>query len=202
MTDVKTRSKVISGESGETAYQRWELPHLLTANRIEQIQKQAYDEGFARGQADGLKATQQAMQARAAQFDAILAALADPLKELDERMTEELVALVISVARVFVRRELHLDPGQVVATVREALAVLPANARQVRVRLHPEDARLVRERMPPGEEQAWKIIDDPTLTRGGCRVDTETSQIDATLDARLTEIAATILGGERSRDAA
>ena len=202
MSDAaKSKSRVISGEGAETAYQRWELPHLLTANHVERIQKQAYDEGFARGQADGLQAAQTETQARLAQLAQILGLLAAPLKELDERIEQELVTLALQATRLLVRRELKADPGLVLAAVREAMAALPAAARQVRLHLHPEDAQLVREHFKPGEEQhSWRVVDDPSLTRGGCRVVTETSQIDATLESRLTAIFAAAFGGERADD--
>jgi hypothetical protein len=97
-TTGKTRSKVIPGE-GETAFQRWELPHLLTANQMERIQKQAYEEGFARGQVDGLKDARTQLDARLAQLASILNSIASPLKELDERAEQELVMLAMSAAR-------------------------------------------------------------------------------------------------------
>ena len=194
-------ARVISGDEAQTAYQRWELPHLLTANQMEQIQKQAYDEGFARGQADGLQAAQRDMQARLQQLGQILALLATPLKELDDRIEQELVTLAMAAARLIVRRELKTDPAQVVAAVREALAALPAAARHVRLHLHPEDAALVREHFKLSEEEpAWKIVEDPVLTRGGCKVLTDTSQIDASVEARMTAILAEVLGGGRSND--
>jgi len=198
---AKPRSKVIAGESGETAFQRWELPHLLTANQMEHVQKQAYDEGFARGQADGLQDAGTQMDARLAQLSSILGSLAAPLKEFDERAEQELVTLAMNVARLIVRRELKTDPAQVLAAVREAMAVLPAAARNLRLHLHPEDALLVREHMKLNEEEhAWKVVEDPLLARGGCKLLTDTSQIDASLETRLTAILATVLGGERSDD--
>lgn len=196
----KPRSKVIPGE-GETAFQRWELPHLLTANQMEHVQKQAYDEGFARGQADGLREAGAQMGTRLAHLSSILNSIAAPLKELDERAEQELVTLAMNAARLIVRRELKTDPAQVLAAVREAMAVLPAAARNVRLHLHPEDALLVREHMKlNAEEHAWKVVEDPVLARGGCKVLTDTSQIDASLETRLTAILATLLGGERSHD--
>ena len=199
-TTSKPRSKVIPGED-ETAFQRWELPHLLTANQMEHVQKQAYDEGFARGQADGLREAGTQTSAQLAHLSSILDSIAAPLKELDERAEQELVMLAMNAARLIVRRELKSDPAQVLAAVREAMAALPAAARNVRLHLHPEDAVLVREHMKLNEEDhAWKVVEDPLLARGGCKVLTDTSQIDASVDARLTAILATLLGGERSHD--
>jgi flagellar assembly protein FliH len=39
------------------------------------------------------------------------------------------------------------------------------------------------------------------IQRGGCRIHTDTSQIDATLDSRLNSLIAPLLAGERSNDA-
>ncbi|NNE64717.1 MAG: flagellar assembly protein FliH, partial [Gammaproteobacteria bacterium] len=50
------------------------------------------------------------------------------------------------------------------------------------------------------EEQSWKLVEDPIITRGGCEIKTETSVINATLENRLSELAAAVLGGERARD--
>lgn len=201
-TDDKSgaRPRVIQGDN-ETAFQRWELPNLLTADKLERIQKQAYDEGFARGRSDGLTDGKAELQARTAVLEKLLNSLAEPLEELDDRIEQELVALALAAARVIVRRELKTDPAQVVAAVREALSALPAAARNVRVQLHPEDAALVRQVLNLSqEERAWQIVEDPLLARGGCKVLTDTSQVDATLDARLTAIMTAVLGGERSHD--
>ena len=118
-----------------------------------------------------------------------------------QRIRRDLTQQRLNAARLIVRRELKTDPAQVLAAVREAMAALPAAARNVRLHLHPEDALLVREHMKLHEEErAWKVVEDPALARGGCKVLTDTSQIDASLEARLTAILATVLGGERSHD--
>ncbi len=70
--------------------------------------------------------------------------------------------------------------------IRECVGRLPTAAREVRVYLHPQDAAVVREVLAePTSDRAWNIVEDPTITRGGCVVRSETSQIDARLDARL-----------------
>jgi flagellar assembly protein FliH len=79
------------------------------------------------------------------------------------------------------------------------VALLPASARGVRVHLHPEDAAVVREKLAaPAAERAWSIVEDPVMTRGGCRVTTETAQIDARLETRLNTVITTLLGDERT----
>jgi flagellar assembly protein FliH len=136
---------VLSGEqlAGIT---RWEQPamegggQLLTARQLESLQQQAYEEAHAAGYAAGKAEAHEHL----ARFDAIMRTLARPLEELDARVEEELVALAIAVAKQLIRRELRTDPGEVVAVVRDALALLPVGVREVRVHLHPEDADSLR----------------------------------------------------------
>jgi flagellar assembly protein FliH len=93
-----------------------------------------------------------------------------------------------------------IDPAQVIAIIRETVALLPAAARDVRVHLHPEDAAVVRERLAaPAADRAWSILEDPVMTRGGCRVSTETANIDARLETRINTAISTLLGDQRTR---
>jgi len=99
-----------------------------------------------------------------------------------------------------VRRDLRIDPTQVIGIVRETVALLPASARGVRVVLHPEDAALVRQRLPAtGPDSAWSISEDPVLARGDCRVLTEFAQIDARIESRLNEALSALLGEDRAQ---
>lgn len=167
-----------------------------TARQIEQLHQQAREEGYAQGRAEALAEVR-------APLETLLRALAEPLKDFDDAAERELLALVMVVARQIVRRELKTDPGEIVGCVREALTILPSTARQVRVHLHPEDAELVRTALHiegPEAEYGFRLVEDPTLTRGGCRVTSENSQVDATLEARLAAVAARLLGGEREHD--
>ncbi len=174
---------------------------LLTAKQLEAIQKQAYEEGFAQGHKDGSDAGQTQIQARVRRLDQLMAALATPFAELDQRVEQELVTLAMAVARQLVRREIKTDPGQIVAVVREALSALPIASQNVRLHMHPEDAALVRTALSLTEgEHAWRIIEDGLQSRGGCQLVTDTSRIDAGVETRLAAIIATVLGGERGDD--
>jgi flagellar assembly protein FliH len=146
-------------------------------------------------------AAQAEMATRIVALDRILALLAEPLSEVDDTIEQELVALAMAAAKLIVRRELKTDPAQVLAAVREAMGALPAASRNVRLHLQPEDAALVREKLKVSEdEQTWRIVEDPVIARGGCKVITDTSLIDASVEARLLSIMASMLGGERSKD--
>ena len=46
-------------------------------------------------------------------------------------------------------------------------------------------------------EPAWVTIEDPLITKGGCRVTTDNSSIDASAEARLKSVISQITGDER-----
>ena len=198
-----------AGGQGEPQQEPGPAPGI-TAAELEELQRLARDEGFEQGRREGqeyghreaLEESRQALKERLERFDGLLNALDRPFEELDDQVEREIVTLVISMVRQLVRREIRSDPGHVIGVVREALAILPVNARNVRVMLNPEDAGLVREVYNLGEvEQKWQIVEDPVVQRGGCRVLTETSQVDATLESRLNALIAPLLAAERDQDA-
>ena len=201
--------------------ERWSLPEVdgpVIGGRIrddrkaaaaaEAIARIARQDSEAKGYQEGLARAQAEMQPRIAELDArvkrldsALQFLGRPLEQLDAQVEKDLVQLALAVGKQLARRELRVDPAQIIAIVRETLGQLPAAARDVRVHLHPEDAAIVRERLAAaGGERAWTLAEDPTLSRGGCVVRTENSQIDARFESRINTVIATALGDERSAE--
>ena len=161
--------------------------------------KRGYEAGVSTGRAE-LQSQNEALATRIARLDAILSRMAQPLAALDEEVEQQLVLLALAVGKQLARRELKVDPGQITALIREAVGRLPAAAREVRVHLHPEDAAAISERLAAaGPERAWTVVEDPALTRGGCLVRSENSQIDARVESRVNAIVSGMLGEERAR---
>ncbi len=186
---------------------------ILTVDEIESMQKQAYEEAFAQGNTQGFqKGLEEGLkkgyedslhlvQGQVATLVSLMEALSQPFELLDQEVENELVKLAIAIAAQIIRREIKLDPGQIVAVIREALNVLPLAAQKITLKLNPEDADLVRSVLVLDDTSpSWGLIEDPLITRGGCKVDTEVSHVDATLEHRLTAVIAVLLGGERERD--
>lgn len=220
MNNLKQR--IITAKDAE-AYVDWQEPlvqgrissessagmHPPTANEMQALHKDAYDEGFDMGRKEGRtqgykEGKQQAeseSQELFVKLNGIFNALANPVEQLDEELESGIAELTLAIARQLVRREIKAEPGEIVAVVREAVSTLPISARNPTIYLHPEDMQLVCNALSIGDdEKSYRFEEDLLLTRGDCRVETESSYIDATIEARLSAIAANMLGDERRHD--
>ncbi len=173
-------------------------PPIPTAEEIEQWRKDAFEEGYA----EGKKLAQQETDELKGQLLEVIDFFEQPLQSLNEDVEQQLTLLAVTLAQQLVRREIKVEPGEIIALIRESVKLLPANSRQIRIYLHPEDAEIVRNalQLDEDDEHNWKLMEDPMITRGGCEIKSEQSTINATLENRLQALAASVLGGERVED--
>ncbi len=169
-----------------------------SADRAMQAERaRGFEAGMAAGQAEIQRLTAE-LRARIQRLESVLALLAKPLCEVDDQVQQQLALLALAIGKQLARREIKASPGEIIALIRESIGRLPPAARDVRIHLHPEDAALVREHLSsPAAERAWTLVEDPTQSRGGCLVRTETSQIDLRFESRVNAIVSTLIGDER-----
>lgn len=189
-------------------YQRWEPPQVgevpapvpaepvnhPTVSDLEDLERQAREEGYAAGHAKGLADAQAQGRERVARLESICTQAARPLAELDVAVEQELAQLAMLVARRVIADELATRPELIAQAVRQAAAALPAATRELRVRLHPDDLTLMHE-LDAGEPH-WQLIADPALQRGDCLLESERSRMDARVETRLAVMVDAVLGGE------
>lgn len=164
----------------------------LTLDELEAIRQDAYNEGFATGEKDGfhagqLKAKQEAdvaLAAKLAQLEALMGHLLEPIASQDRELEQGLVDLVSQMTRQVIQRELTTDSSQIRHVLREALKLLPMGAENIRIHVHPQDFELVKA-LRERHEETWRILEDDALQPGGCRVETEQSRIDASVETRM-----------------
>ena len=186
---------------------RWQMPvfdapgredrgGLHTAAQLDEIEAAAYQEGLRRGETEGYAIGQRNAQQEIERLRALIDHLQRPLAHLDEEVERMLLDTACAVARRLMLAELSQSPEAIAAIVREALAALPSYVREVRLHLHAEDAAFLGERLlPPPEAQSFRVVVDAALSRGDCRVLTESTQLDARLDTRLQVLRAALDGG-------
>jgi len=176
------------------------------ASSLQDDVRSAREAGFERGRSEGLAAAAAEiaqrigdLESRRQLLEGLARQMVAPLERCDEETAEEMARLALTVGAQLARRELALDPRQVIAILRECLPSLPSSAREVRIHMHPRDAAVLRHELDGSAEgAAWTLVEDPIMSRGGCRVEAEASRIDARLESRVAAVIATVLGDARS----
>lgn len=214
-------NKVIPKEQ-LTAYQRWELAAFdaptdaagapppapatdddpaaaikmafPTAEDLERIHQEAWQEGFdlgkAEGHSEGFAQGRAAGEAYARQLKALAEALEVERLRQDEAIAEEVMTLALVIAQQIVGTSLKLKPELILATLREAFLALPSLTGHYRVVVHPDSARVVHDWLAQEHGHlSWKVVEDPQLAPGGFRFESAHSELDASLAARWQEVA-------------
>jgi len=193
-----------------TAYQRWELAAfdeaekaaanaetaspapedesviaLPTAEEIERIHSEAHASGYTAGLEEGRAEA----RTEAARITALHDHLRTQLQEMDQEISEQLLAVAIEIAGQVLRQSLRIKPELLLPVVREAITTLPLHHGHPTLFLNPDDAGLVRQHM--GDQlnhNGWRIFEDATIDRGGCRIESGASEVDATLQTRWRRV--------------
>ena len=110
---------------------------------------------------------------------------------------DELVNLVMNVARKVIIQEITQDRSILAGVVQNALAGLSARE-EITVRINPDDYLLVtsgRDELLRKELLSERLLfkPDPSVTAGFCLVDTAMGTIDATLNGQMDQIYRTLL---------
>lgn len=90
-------------------------------------------------------------------------------------------ALALAVARRLVGEELDAHPERVRATVKDAIDRV-RRAGRVRVRVSPADAA-------DAEGLGAEVVEDASIERGGCVVESDLGEVDARIEVRLEALA-------------
>jgi len=188
-------SRVIKGEArpkvvrGAVFEARAEAQRILERARheAETLREQAL------GEAEALR-----VDARERGRDAGRAEVAALLLEAEGRRDaslrdaeDELLELAIGAAERILRRQLSLEPERVRDVVRGVLD-RARRAKRGRLMLHPEDAALLRDTFTSSGH--IEIVEEPTLERGGCVLESDLGTIDGRLEVQLDELRRALTG--------
>lgn len=162
-------------------------------------------QGLAEGHAEGRKSGHaQALAEHTAALTTLVSTLTTIATEinatrhqLEDEAAGAVVQLSVSIARKVTKLQGQRDPGVLSANV-DAAARMVVRATDVRLSLHPSQRDILLSELPALKTQ-WpalahvELVDDPTLSPGGCRIRTRGGLIDADLDAQVDRIALELL---------
>jgi len=169
------------------------------AENVQELIDAARKEGYQDGYRNGLVALESYKQTQGAQLaahmsdqvNAMVADLHRRLDSLEQQLAGRIAGVALELSRQVVRSELHQRPEQVLMVAEEALGTLLASARQIIVRMHPDDHAMAQGALTELlQARGARLLPDPSLTRGGCLVESDIAVVDASVEGRWARAAA------------
>ena len=166
---------------------------------VDALVKDARQAGYQDGYRDGLAALESYKQTQSAQMAAfmsdqvgnLVSDLHQRLELLEAQLSGRIAGVALELARQVVRSEISMRPELVVTVAEDALGTLLSSARDVVLRLDPDDLALAHGSL---EEQlrarGARVMGDPHVAQGGCVVESDIAVVDASVDARWQRAAA------------
>ena len=150
--------------------------------------EQGYREGYEKAYRDAReKVDAEAVNIRDAAWEMLRSTEAERKNTLLV-VEEEVLALAVQIAEKLVAKQLDINRDTVLNIVQEALRLL-ADRDSFIVIANSTEVEMIRQNKDMfmqllTEGARLKIIGDPDIRPGGCRVETERGQVDATLESR------------------
>lgn len=155
--------------------------------------KQGYADGLAQAQAEA----QETLTQQVSHLMQLASALMEPIARQEQQLQQLLLQYVTTLTEQVIGRELQTDREQLLSAIRRALQALPVGAGKIKVIVNPQDLALI-EAHAAEQEPAWLLAADPQLQPGGCRVETEESLVDFSVEARVKALLAEFLSQQLS----
>jgi flagellar assembly protein FliH len=145
----------------------------------------AYQRGLSEGFAAGTEHITRESGSMANRVDSLLTAMQSQYENFDKDVADAVLGLAFSLARQVIRSELELRPELVATSVKDALHSLALRATFPGLYVNPDDLNLIKSAL--GEElsvRGCRLIPDSSISRGGCRLESDTSTVDSTIESR------------------
>ena len=161
------------------------------AAEIERMREQAYRDGVEVGRRDAGALLQRERD----DLRALVEGLNELLENMEQRLANEVLSISLELAKLIVRAGVRVKPELVLPVVQDAVASLPGVGEPVTLLLNPADAALLRALArgdPSFPALPWTIMEDPHIERGGCKLETPSTEVDGTLETRWRRVIANL----------
>jgi flagellar assembly protein FliH len=155
---------------------------------VAEIEKTAFDKGLAEGRA----AAQKEVSAKIKEVAELLREIQKERQNLYSRYEEDLVALLKSMLDKIVNHEVSVNPRVISACLKKALSYVIENS-LVKIHLNSVDFAKIKEAALENPDilegfNQLELIEDQSISAGGCLLETEFGQVDATIENRKEKL--------------
>ncbi|MBL7049353.1 MAG: hypothetical protein ISR96_07560 [Nitrospira sp.] len=182
-----------SNESNAAVYQMPSLENedstANTQKQLEELQRQAYEEGFATGEKAGYSAGEQKAVVLMERLEKILGEIIAIKEDMITSLEPQVVDLSVAVARKIINEEIRLNPELIITLVREAMKHLK-KVGTITIKINPTLKELfVNNRSALTEIHEDIVFDvNPNVPLSGPMVTSETEEVVTDVESMLQNI--------------
>ncbi len=129
--DTLKESILVENEKKET-----ETDNILTSNRLQEIEREAYEIGFESGQKAGFEMGEQRALLLIQRLEKAISDLSELRNKELKAIEQQVLQLSVAIAKRIVLKELSINPDIIANIIKEALMRLQRTG-QIRIRMHP-----------------------------------------------------------------
>jgi len=165
--------------------------------RVDAVQKDAFKKGFEQGREEGYKEGVREVERLVDRLHIVIDRALDKRNEILEKTEGQIVELVLLVARKVVKVISENQKNVVVSNIAQALRKLKARS-EVTIKVNLADLQLASDHLKDFIAMAENaknlvVVEDTSIDRGGCVIETDFGEIDARIQSQLHELEEKIL---------
>ncbi len=157
----------------------------------ELLESKAYEQGFEQGKKDGEELGRKQLEVAAQRLNSVIEAIRSQGVSFLNKYEGQLIKLTMEAVHRIVLRQIELDPSLVIDALKGAFEKVIEGSK-INIHLNPKDVELVTEFLTRDQELAAShpvdVIPDPSISQGGCLVETEFGLVDATVETRIEAV--------------
>lgn len=160
--------------------------------------KKGHEEGYQKGYEEGLKSGFDETKDVRDQAQNVLDEAHRASREYIKNQKDEIVNLAISIAEKIIGYEADTKDEAIENIVKKSIESV-IYKKSIKIWVNPLDYATLDCRMneileQTNDEAIVTLLKDEAIKRGGCKIETEVSSVDATIDTQLTKIKEALMG--------
>jgi|LauGreSBDMM110SN_4_FD.fasta_scaffold19132_2 flagellar assembly protein FliH len=142
-----------------------------------------YDRGMKSGHEAGMNLANEKLALEQADLKNLLNGFSKTAKEKSKVLCEDVLTLSLDIAKAMLKEHLKINQEAILPILRQATNSLIDSEGPLHLKLNPEDVQIVQKYLQ-AELSNWEIIEDMTIERGACMIETSGNTVDATHENR------------------
>ncbi|RKX89905.1 MAG: flagellar assembly protein FliH [Spirochaetes bacterium] len=168
-----------------------------TLSELDEIRSKAESEGFEKGREEGFEVGKQEVERLIKQLHGMLDKIIEKRNEIIDETETQLINLVLMIAKKVIKVISENQKNVVINNVIQALRKLKSRG-EVLIRVNLEDVELTSEHVKDfmrmvENVRSVTVVEDSTVDKGGCIIESDFGEIDARISSQLSEIEEKIL---------